>query len=160
MEVTKIYIENIIAIEKKLPEIAKQAVLDNSEDIINIVKFAQLGEGKNSFGLPLAWSDGDGTYANSTQDIADHDPNYSREEPKTEGQSYNFNWSGETFDFMGLKAKKTDEYEIFTKAGKQSLLEGIYGEIFKLTKENNDWVNRNIIEPAIYRYIIENMFKV
>lgn len=160
MSVITPYKQNARRIRSSIPKIAKQAIEENAEDIINILKFSQLGMGFNSDGSPLSWSKGDGFYAESTQRFADADPNYSRQEPKKTGQHYNFVWSGNTFAFMGLKIKGSSKYEIFTKGGKQRLLEGIYGKIFDLTEEHNEWVNQNIISPALYKFILENIFVV
>lgn len=150
---------NLERMKEKIPLWAKDAILENKEDILNILKYAQLGKGKNSFGRPLKWNGGNGYYAPATQEIANDDPYYSHEMPKPNGQAYNFNWSGNTFNFMDLSIDTSkSEYDIFTRGGKQQLLESIYGEIFKLTKEHNFWVNKNIIEPYISEKMIENMF--
>lgn len=156
----KPFIRNLENVKRQIPQIAQQAVKDNAEDIVNIVKLSQLGVGLNSDGLPLKWSGGDGFYADATQEIANNDPGYSRQEPKNSGSPYNFNWSGNTFAFMGLKIKGEDEFEIFTTGGKQSLLEGIYGEIFDLTEEHNKFVNETIILPALQKFILDNLLTV
>lgn len=157
MSIVTPYIENLNNIKDQIPSVARSAIEENSEDIINVLKFSQLGIGLNSDGSPLRWSGGTGFYAPSTQNIANRDPRYSRQKPKGAGDPYNFQWSGETFAFMDLKFIGTDEYEIFTASGKQSFLESIYGEIFELTDAHNKWVNETIVLPAISDFILENM---
>ena len=163
MSVTDPYINKLRSIKSKIPSLAKKIVAENSDLILNILKFNQLGVGLNSDGLPLAWSHkgqkGDGTYAVATQGIANDDPRYRSIKPKTAGSPYNFQWSGETFAFMGIKIKAS-KYEIFTKSGKQKLLEEIYGEIFKLTEENNDFINETIIIPGLIDHILNNFHRV
>ena len=164
MSVTEPYINKLNSIKSKIPVLAKKAVAEESALILNILKFNQLGVGLNSDGLPLAWShegqSGTGKYATTTQGIANQDPSYARIKPKTAGSPYNFQWSGETFAFMDIKIK-TSEFEIFTSSGKQKLLEEIYdNEIFKLTKENNDFINETIILPSLIDYILNNFHRV
>jgi len=141
----------------EIPEVAKQAILDNRGTIVNLVKFGQLSKGLNSDGLPLAWSKGTGFYAESTQGYANRDR---VSVPKSKGAPYNMSWTGQTLDNMYLEFVdvKKMTYEISTVKFKKNLLEEIYGEIFNLTKEHNDWINNNIIEPHVAKYIEENFF--
>ncbi len=148
------FIENLKSIEHRLPDIAKKAVIDNAGTIINLVKFGQLARGKNSQDLPLDWSGGSGFYAKGTQAFADRD---GISIPKQWKAPYNFQWTGSTFDSMRLKIINQKEFDIFTTDGKQRLLESIYGEIFELNKKHNDWVNENIILPALELFILQNM---
>lgn len=157
MSIVTPYIKNLERIEDQLERVAKDAVRDNAEFIINLVKFGQLVKGKNSFGNPLIWDKGSGFYAVATQGFADRQ---GITIPKTAGSPYNFQWTGNTFDSMGIKLKGDDGYEILTIDGKQSLLESIYGEIFSLTEEHNKLVNETIIGPALGNFIVENMFKL
>jgi len=161
MSVTDPYIKKLNRIKSKIPSLAKKIVKDNSEIILNIIKFKQLGVGLNSDGLPLAWShngqSGTGRYAKRTQGIA---TGQGISFTKTFNAKYNFQWSGRTFDTMGLKTKGKDVFEIFTIDGKQKLLEEIYGEIFKLTKDNNEFINETIIIPGLIDHILNNFTKV
>ena len=159
MELLKIYQQKLNGIKKQVPQWAKEAIIADSGRIVNIVKYNQLARGLNSFGSPLAFREangnmGSGFYAKATQSYADAD-NISI--PKTKDAPYNFQWSGETFDNMKMgavnKSKKT--YDLVTVSGKQKLLESIYGEIFDLTEENNEWVNKTIIEPFVANKIQE-----
>ncbi len=162
------YIENLKSIENKIPDLAKQALKENYSEIVMLVKAEQLGKGKNSMGLPLAWSDGkysgDGFYSDATDKIADNSINSalgrSTKKPKIAGEPYNFSWTGATLDGMAMKDTGVDTFEIFTTDSKKSYLEGIYGEIFKLTEKHNTYVNEQIILPYLYRYILNNFMKV
>jgi len=161
MELLDNYNKQLQAMKKNVSQWAKEAIINNKDTIVNIVKLRQLNKGFNSFGLPLEFmskngNSGDGRYAPTTQGYADRD-NIST--PKTPGSPYNFYWSGETFENMRLggvnKSKKS--YNIVTVRGKQKLLESIYGEIFDLTEENNKFVNITIIEPYIAKKIQETI---
>ena len=155
MSIVTPYIKNLERIEKQLPQVAKDAVEDNAEFIINLVKFEQLAKGKNSFGNPLVWDKGSGFYAVTTQGFADRQ---GITISKTARQPYNFQWTSDTFDSMGIKLKAENGYEILTIDGKQSLLESIYGEVFRLTPKHNTLVNETIIQPSLGNYILDNLF--
>ncbi len=161
MSVLTPYIENLKSIENKIPDLAKQALKENYSEIVMLVKAEQLGKGLNSMGTRLAWSDngqsGNGFYSPGTQSIADRE---GVSVPKTVGTPYNFNWTGATLDGMMMKDTGVDTFEIFTTDSKKSYLEGIYGEIFKLTEKHNTYVNEQIILPYLYRYILNNFMKV
>jgi len=157
MSIITPYIENLEKIKNKLPEIAAKAINDNYSEIVMLVKSKQLGKGLNSFGTPLEWNLGDGYYKPATQGYATRDK---VRVPKIEDQPYNFSWFGETLDNTQLKQNANEStYEVFTIPWKQRMLEtkAGYGEIFKLTKEHNDYVNEKMILPAIYRYILMNL---
>ena len=150
------YLTKLDSIEKELPDIAKQAVIDNSSEIVLLIK-GQLSHGLNSSGNPLSWSGGTGFYAKYTQGYADRDNVFT---PKTEGTPYNFSWSGETLDNLQMGSVTNSEFDITTVAYKKKLLEGIYGEIFDLTEEHNQYVNMEIILPTLQQYILDNLMKI
>ena len=150
MELLDNYNKQLQAMKKNVSQWAKEAIINNKDTIVNIVKFRQLSKGLDSASNLL------GTYEASTEGYADRD---NITTPKTPGSPYNFYWSGETFENMRLggvnKSKKS--YNIVTVRGKQKLLESIYGEIFDLTEENNKFVNITIIEPYIAKKIQETI---
>ena len=154
--ITQKLLAHIDTLKPKIDEWAVEAVLENRGVIVNLVKFGQLAKGLNSFGNPLAWNKGTGFYAKSTQSFANRD---NIGVPKTKGAPYNFQWSGEFFDNMKLEDvnKSENTYEITTIQGKQKLLESVYGDIIDLTPENNDFVNKTIIEPYLAQKIEENI---
>jgi hypothetical protein len=153
--ITEKVLANLEQLKGKIPQWAKEAVKKNSGEIIDFVRFGQLAKGKNSFDMPLSWYDGNGFYAISTQAYAD---TQGVSVPKTAGSPYNFQWTGDTFDSMGLKISSDDEFDIYTIDGKQRMLENIYGEIFDLTQKHNDYVNEHIIEPYVADKLEENLF--
>ena len=157
MSIITPYIENLNRLKKEIPEIAKSAILEHKQEILQVIQFGQLGLGKNSYGRPLKWSGGNGYYGKTTQGYAD---DQGIPYDKTAGHAYNFQWTNSTFDSMGIKQEDIDSYEIFTIDGKQQFLERIYGEIFKLTPQNNEFVNSTIISPAIYKYLLDNLLRV
>lgn len=160
MSLVSPYLKNISRIERELEGVAEKVVLDNADYIKNILKYEQLAKGKNSKGNPLRFSDkdnsGSGYYAPATEIIA---KKQGLSVPKTTGSPYNFQWTGDTFDSMGLK-KITKGFEIFTIDGKQKKLEEAYGDIFSLTKENNYLINVELIYPKLIEYFLEEFVKI
>lgn len=150
MQLLKTYQAKLTALKKQIPEFAKEAIVSNSNMIVDILKFGQLEQGLDSLGNIV------GRYAITTQGYANAD-NISS--PKNFGDPYNFNWTGETLDNLKIgsvnKSQKT--YRFTTVAYKKRLLEDLYGEIFELTEEHNDYVNRAIIEPYVAKKIEENI---
>ena len=147
------YLTKLDSIEKELPNVARQAVIDNSSEIVLLIK-SQLSHGLNSFGNPLSWSGGTGFYAKSTQSFAYRDNVFI---PKDKGSPYNFSWSGETLDNLQMGSVTGSEFDVTTVAYKKKLLEGIYGEIFDLTEEHNQYVNIEIILPSLIDYILKTL---
>tara|TARA_R110000822_G_scaffold278198_1_gene400202 strand:+ start:328 stop:813 length:486 start_codon:yes stop_codon:yes gene_type:complete len=154
------YILKLNSIELELPDIARQSIIDNSSEIVLLVK-SQLSSGLNSFGDSLFFrtsiSSGNGFYAESTQGFADRD-NVSV--PKEYGEAYNFSWSGETLDNLQMGSITDSEFDVTTVAYKKKLLEGLYGEIFDLTEEHNQYVNIEIILPTLQQYILDNLVQI
>jgi len=157
MQLITNYLQNLERLKAKVPDFAREAILNNRGIIVNLVKFDQLSQGKNSYGQPLSWAKGTGYYSPYTQAYADRD---GVRTPKIQGAPYNFSYSGETLDNMNIEFVDTSNftYKINTVRFKQDLLEVIYGEIFELTDEHNEWVNKNIIEPYVADKIQQEMF--
>jgi hypothetical protein len=155
------HLQNLYYLQDNIDEIAKGIIQDNSEEILNVLKEQQLGIGEYYTGRPLKFkykgNEGSGWYAKGTQLAANADNAIT---DKPEGQPYNFQWTGTTFSTMALKLEAKDSYSIFTRDGKESLLRKIYGDkLFKLSKENNDWVNKNILEPKLVIFIEEHWWR-
>lgn len=142
------YLTKLNAIEKELPMIAQRAVIDNAENIKNILKYSQLELGINSDGGFA------GVYKSFTEQYASIADTV---KPKIAGQPFNFQWSGATFAFMDIKTDGKGNYDIFSTSGKQQLLEEIYGELFDLTDEHNQYVNIEIILPSLIDYILKTL---
>lgn len=146
------HLQNLRHIEEYIDDYAKQIVKENADEIIRVLQDKQLGEGKYATGRPLKWADGTGFYAKPTAYIS-----ASAIKPKIAGQPYNFQWSGSTFASMVLKTDSNESYSVFSTDGKEALLKKIYGDkLFTLSKENNKWINENIIEPKLAKFIEEN----
>jgi len=148
MELLKIYQQKLSGIKKEVPQWAKEAILQNAEAIVFRLKAFQLTKGLDSLGNVV------GTYAERTQEFAEKED---ARKDKIPGSPYNFEWTGETFDNLMISSvnKSQKTYKFRTVAYKQKLLEELYGEIFDLTEENNEWVNKNIIEPFVANKIQE-----
>ena len=156
MTIVQQHIDHLTAMKSSVEDVLRDILTEHSGEIIDLVRFGQLAKGLNSYDKPLQWAYGSGFYAKNTQGWADKQ---GLSVPKTKGSPYNFQWTGDTFDSMGFKLV-SKSYDIFTIAGKQSLLEGIYGDIFNLTKEHNDYVNKKILEPNLVKWIEENWWKL
>jgi hypothetical protein len=150
------YLLKLNSIEQELPDIARQAIINNSAEIVLLVK-SQLSHGLNSDGGYLTHEFGNGLYAESTQSYADSD---NVRTPKVFGSLYNFSWSGETLDNLEMGNINNSSFDVTTIAYKKKLLEEIYGEIFDLTEENNQYVNIEIILPTLQQYILDNLVKI
>jgi len=156
MTIAQKHIEHLSSMKNSVEDVLREILTENASEIVMLVKSGQLAKGLNSDNQPLRWAYGDGFYADITQKWADSE-NVSV--PKTAGSPYNFQWSGQTFDNMQFKLIPKS-YKVFTVAGKQRLLEGIYGEIFNLTREHNEYVNKMILQPNLVKWIEENWFKL
>jgi predicted AAA+ superfamily ATPase len=153
------HLKNLFYLEENIDDFAKKIVIDNAAEILKVLQDKQLAIGEYSTGRPLKWADGDGYYSVTTELIAQKEALLGRSPKKSKkaGDPYNFQWSGSTFASMVLEVGNVEEYSIFSKDGKEALLKQIYGDdLFKLSKSNNKWVNENIIEPKLSKFIEEN----
>ena len=142
-------INNLNEAQQGLLQVAKDAIILNRKEIISILQDSQMSQGLRSDGKVA------GVYKPSTSQFASL---YNPVKPKTPFEPYNFYWSGETFAFMDVRNDSGASYSIFSTSGKQVVLEKSYGKLFDLTEENNDWINENIILPALRKYILDQLF--
>jgi hypothetical protein len=156
MGIVQDHIAHLNAMTNSVEDVVRDIIKEHSGEIIDLVRFGQLAKGLNSENRPLSWAFGTGYYAKSTQSFA---TKQGLAVPKTAGSPYNFQWTGDTFDSMGFKLTPK-AFELFTVDGKQKMLEGIYGEIFELTEENNAIVNEHIIQPELIKWIDENWWRL
>lgn len=145
---------NLERMKEKIPLWIKDALLENADFIINILQENQLAKGKDSSGTIV------GRYSWATDVFYAKDPQNKPRRSKTAGDPYNFEWSGELFDSMNIKiSTQESSFDIYSTTGKDVYLEDKFKRnLTKLTKENNDWVNENILEPYVAKKMVENMF--
>lgn len=152
------YLKQLSIIELNLERVATRIVIENAELIIELLKSNQLSKGYDSNGNIA------GTYSKSTSLYAYNDKKasggrYPRED-KTPGSPYNFDWSGEMFETMTLKASQKD-FNIYSTTGKIKVVEDALGlELSDLTEKNNEYVNVEVIYPKLLEYILDNLFKI
>lgn len=152
--ITKKALANLENIKSEIPIWIKDAIFENAELIINVLQENQLSKGLDSSGTVV------GRYSWATSVFYAKDPQNRPRQPKDPDQPYNFEWSGEFFDSMNIRVdvNKAD-YDIYSSTGKDKKMEGWFGtDLTILTKENNDWVNENIIEPYLAKKIQEQLF--
>lgn len=151
MSLVKPYISKLNKINRSLSKIARQIIVENKQQIIDLIKYGQWEQGVDAMGKVV------GRYSRHTQGYANAD-NIST--AKAFGEPYNFKWSGQAISNLRLGKFDKDSYDITTIASKKRLFEEQGWDILKLTKEHNDYINEQIIEPRLYKYIIENMFQL
>jgi hypothetical protein len=174
MEFIKSIINDLSALENQLDTISKNAIKENSSEIVTLVK-RQLSHGRNSDNQPLSFTDGKqsgtGFYAESTQRIYDKDliksisgsqatfsdGTMNGKVTKTKGSPYNFHWTGETKDNMQMGEVGNGKYQVVTVKSRMSFLEGIYGEIFDANEKNNEWVNNEVVYPKLNKAILRTI---
>ena len=152
------HIRHLERLKETIEDQAKVIVLNNADKIISILQDRQLGIGLDSSGSPLRGNSGEGFYTRATELIAEHPPRPVK--PKDKNEPYNFQWTGSFFDGMGLKILSRNNYSIFSSDGKSALLRKTYGKILDLSEENNQWINENIIEPELVKYVDDNWWRL
>ena len=150
VDVLEPYTKEIADLKKELPKILRDILIKKRDEVIRILKDEQLGEGKDSKGKVI------GRYSRNTPDyINPEDP---PRQDKIPGQPYNFEWTGGLFDKMYLHFEDLKSYSLFSQDSKAAFLKKEYGDIFTLTKKNNERVNNEILRPEMYNTIIERLF--
>lgn len=154
MKLIKNYISHLERIKNEIPIFIRDAIFENSDLIINILQENQLSKGKDSTGTVV------GVYSWATDVYYSNDPFNKPRKPKTKGEPYNFEWSGEFFDSMNIKVNlQNKDYDIYSSTGRDKELQKWFGtDLTILTKENNDFINKNIIEPYVSKQISSLLF--
>ena len=152
MDIVQPYIDNLNNLSDNLEEIGVEVVKDNVDFILFLLKETQLAENIKSDG---SWI---GFYKKSTEQYASDPWNKPRKD-KVAGQGFNLEWSGDFLDKMVVQSKK-NSFSIFSRDSKQILLEKEYGVLTKLTEKNNDLFNNQVMLPNLYKYVLNNLFKI
>ena len=159
MSIITPYIENLNRLKEEIPSKAKEIITENAPNILYMIKYEQLAKGMDYQGQMIVHPEGDGTYAQITQDYYAKQPPKPRK-PKVAGQRYNMEWEGTFFDGLGVKVED-DGYNIFSTNGKKEFLEKIYGtKLTIFTKEHNDKINNLVLLPNLYKYLLDNLLRV
>ena len=150
VDVLEPYTKEIADLKRDLPSILRKILISRRAEVINILREEQLGQGRDSKGKII------GRYSKSTPDYID--PTNPPRQDKVPGQPYNFEWTGGLFDKMYLHFEDVKSYSLFSEDGKAKFLEKEYGDIFTLTKKNNERINQEILRPEMYDEIIKRLF--
>lgn len=156
VDVLEPYVKEIADIKRDLPNILRKILIKERDKVFRILKDDQLGEGINSKGGVI------GTYSRTSEQYADEERQASGgrtpRQDKIAGQPYNFEWSGGLFDNMFLHFEDLKSYSLFSQDSKAKMLEEEYGDIFTLTKTNNEHINREILRPLMFEEIINRYY--
>lgn len=150
------YIQKLQKIRQAIPTVITRSLLDNTELIVEVLKKRQLSKGLDASGDIV------GRYSEGTQRYVDDPHTRPRNENKSAGNPYNFEWYGELYDSLNMKVNaQTMKFEIFSTTGKDVFLEKIYDtDLTTLMKGNEQFVIDTFIEPAIIEYINTEMSKL
>lgn len=156
VDVLEPYVKEIADLKKDLPNILREILIRRRSDVIKILKEEQLSEGIDSSGRVV------GTYSYLTQQYADEELQASGgrtpRKDKAAGQPYNFEWTGSLFDNFYLHFEDKESFSLFSADEKAKFLEREYGDIFTLTKQNNQRVNQEILRPEMYEVFIQRLY--
>ncbi len=150
MSVITPYIENLERIKSDLEKVASEAVGENSDFILFLIKDRQLGLGMNTSGNVF-------NYSPNTEGFID--PSNPPRTSKSPNSSFTFEWTGAWLDGFFVKSE-AEGFSILSRDGKTAFLESKYGRLVKLTEEHNRQVNEIVIKPALGNFILENLFKI
>lgn len=157
VDTLQIYDKAINSVKKDLPNILRKILIDKRDQVIKILKEEQLAEGIDSSGKVVRKKNGKkGVYSKNTPDYID--PTNPPRQDKIPGQPYNFEWTGGLFDNMFLEFEDMKSFSLFSQDSKAKMLEKEYGDIFTLTKSNNERINQEILRPEMYEVITQRLY--
>ena len=144
------FINRLKSIEDRLPIYANKIVLENAELLIHLITQNQLAKGKDTSGSIV------GVYFWTTEYKHAKDPYNRPREEKITGQPYNFDWTGELFETLSVRANANKgEFSIISVSGKIDRLEKIYNtNLSDLTEENNNFFNLTVLLPELQKIIL------
>ena len=148
-------INDLLVLEKNLERFANRAVVENQDAVLFLLQEEQLRNSIMSDGSVLGKK-----YAKSTQEYWRYvnPPRVEQFDTKVTSERYNFDWSGEFFNSMRLKFDK-DGFDIKSPKEKKVALNTKNKEFMALTKENNDFVNDEIVTPYLFDKLIDTLIK-
>lgn len=157
---------------KHLNIVAAEAIFNSYDEIIDKLLF-QWGEeqvyspdGEKEYVMPLyqegTW--GKNGYANDPSMRPRDTTRLGYSNTKQEGDRYNFEWSGEFVDNLRIKVDaSTDKFYFLSLPGKTELIRSLSrmrgNKFMSLTPENNEWINEEIIIPALYEELLKTLDK-
>lgn len=144
------YVKEIADIKKDLPDYLRKVLIRRRDEVLRILKEDQLSQGIDSKGKII------GKYSKNTPSYID--PTNPPRQDKIPGEPYNLEWTGGLFDNMYLHFEDFSSFSLFSQDSKAKMLEAEYGDIFTLTKQNNDRINQEILRPEMYEYIRERLY--
>ena len=146
-------IKSLQQVDKELEDIAKKAVMKNTELILNLLKNKQLRKSIKSDGSLAPY------YKTSTLNFALADNPITGASSKTDADRFNYQWTGEWMSQFYIRMESNDDgFNILSADGKTAVLEQMSGgKIMALTKENNDFINETIITPLLFEHLIDGL---
>lgn len=156
-------LDNLQEISDKLERIGRRALIENMDEVIFVITEMQWGQGLDASGATMGW------YTPKTEEEA-NDPYNKPRSNKIAGDPYNLDWTGELYNTIALRFESDATYSIYSTVGKVRFLErelsdikgqkkrGLKVNLSKLTKENNEYINQEIVIPYVYKYILEHLF--
>ena len=144
-------IESLKKAETQLELVANKAILKNAEKILDLLKNNQLRKSIMSDGKLAPY------YSPSTVIFAMLDVPITGASSKTDGDRYNYEWSGDWLREMYIKTESNDNgFNILSSDGKTKMLEfQSGGKLTALTPKNNEKVNDEIIMPKLFDSVID-----
>ncbi|MEM7485036.1 MAG: hypothetical protein AAF348_07490 [Bacteroidota bacterium] len=117
------------------------ALVREYEEVFIRLNKEQLSQGRDIFNIEI------GTYSRATE-IESLFGEVRPIRPKTEGEPYNFEWTGGLFE--GMELRINNNVAVFTSTdSKTDILVSKYGDIFGLTDDNLREVVQNTLLPAL-----------
>ena len=148
------FIANLELASNQLDRVAMNAIKDNENYILLLVKEQQLGKGLDSEGKNILHPKGNssGTYQPATENY------WAKKNPKPRtskrtGNKFDMEWTGATKDSMKVITARGG-FDI--DSSRKRAIEAIYGtKMFALMEKHSKLINEKIIEPAIYEHIFK-----
>lgn len=153
MTLARHYIKQLNKADSEMEKVAQDAIKDDMEFILFLIKEKQLHLGIKSDGSDAP------NYSKWTQFFAKSNPPRTGVSSKTPDNKFNYDWSGSWMESLYIKIE-SDGFDILSRDGKTAILEQMSGgKITKLTEENNQIINEEIIKPALYEHLFNTLLE-